>query len=222
MRWHLLAAAGFLLSASVVAAADKTAPLRGQWQCQGGEGGVLLEFQTANRLVFDGEALRYSVKGSVLLVEEEFGVVSYPYAIAGDRLTVQFPAGDVLRCTRAATRKTPATPAAGGGTAQLKGRLCNWGGSSGSTSGYYRLSAMVFDGSGGVVYSSEASFSSGAGGYYGQGGGTPGSYQVSGDTVQIRLQDGSQTTARINMRQNDGRITELMINGQLWAGALCE
>lgn len=159
------------------------------------------------------------------MVEEEFGPVPYPYTVQGDQLMVRFPDGDVLRCSRAAAAGKAAPPATGDGVnAQLKGRLCNWGGSSSSYSGsgYSRITSMVFDGAGGVVYSSEATFSSDAGGYYGKSGGTPGTYRVSGDTVQIRLQDGSTTTARVNMRQNDGRITELMINGKLWAGALCE
>lgn len=211
-----------------VQAADKPAPLLGHWQCQSDEGQLLLEFQSANRLIFDGEPNRYSLQPGIIVVEEEFGPVPYPYVLQGDKLTVQFPDGDALRCMRAAARRAaPAAPAkppaAGGGSnAQLKGRLCNWGGSSSSSSGYYRITSMVFDGAGGVVYSSEATFGSDAGGYYGKSGGTPGSYQVSGDTVQIRLQDGGTTTARVNMRQNDGRITELMINNQLWAGALCQ
>ncbi len=209
-----------------VQAAEKPAPLLGQWQCQGDDGPVLLEFQSASRLIFDGEPSRYSLQPGIIVVEEEFGPVPYPYLLQGDKLTVQFPDGEALRCTRAAARRAApaAPPAAAGSSAQIKGRMCNWGGSSSSYSGsgYYRITTMVFDGAGGVVYSNEATFGSDAGGYYGKSGGTPGTYQVSGDTVHIRLQDGSTTTARVNMRQKDGRITELMINGKLWAGALCE
>jgi len=226
MGMRLLVLALSLLAGVAAQAAEKTASLLGQWRCQGGEGHVLLEFQSAGRLVFDGEPSRYSLQPGLIVVEEEFGPVPYPYTVQGDKLTVQFPDGDVLRCSRAAAAGKAAPPASGGGgsNAQLKGRLCNWGGSSSSYSGsgYSRITSMVFDGAGGVVYSSEATFSSDAAGYYGKSGGTPGTYQVSGDTVQIHLQDGSTTTARVNMRQNDGRITELMINGKLWAGALCQ
>lgn len=207
-----------------VQAAEKPALLLGQWQCQNDEGQVLLEFQSANRLIFDGEPSRYSLQPGIIVVEEEFGPVPYPYTVQGNKLTVQFPDGDVLRCSRAAPAGKAAPPAAGGGNnAQLKGRMCNWGGSSSSysRSGYSRITTMVFDGAGGVVYSNEATFSGDAGGYYGKSGGVPGRYQVSGDSVQIQLENGSKMSGRVNMRHS-GRITELMINGQLWAGALCE
>jgi hypothetical protein len=230
MKLHpALCAAVMALGSATACAADDATSLLGAWQCQSADGPVSLEFQRGGRFVFDGEPGRYTLQQGTILVEEDFGPVPYGYALQGDRLTVQFPDGGSLRCTRAAAggqRPSPAAPpasaAAGGENALLRGRLCNWGGSSDSTSGYSRITSMVFDGAGNVVYSSEATFSSGAGGYYGQSGGTPGHYHVMGDTVQIRLEDGSSTTAHVHMRQNDGRITELMINGKLWAGALCE
>lgn len=227
-RRRLMAGLFLMLGGVSVPAAEKPVPLLGQWQCQSSEGQVLLEFQSTSRLIFDGEPSRYSLQPGIIVVEEEFGPVPYPYALQGDRLAVQFPDGDALRCTRATARRAapaaPATPpAAGGSHAQLKGRMCNWGGSSSSYSGsgYYRITTLVFDGAGGVVYSNEATFGSEAGGYYGKSGGIPGRYQISGDSVQIQLEDGSKMTGRVNMRHS-GRVTELMLNKQLWAGALCE
>lgn len=46
--------------------------------------------------------------------------------------------------------------------------------------------------------------------------------RVQGNAVNLRLEDGSELRAQVNMRQDDGRITELMINGKLWATSLCE
>jgi len=201
--------------------------LLGKWQCQSDEGAVSLEFQSRDRLLYDGEPSRYTLQPGVILVDEEFGPVAYRYRLQNNQLAVVFPEGASLQCQRVASKgskRAAAATGAGGGMAAnlLQGRLCNWGGASNSASGYYRLSSMVFDGNGGVVYSNEASFGSEAGGYYGSGGGVPGRYRIEGNVVHIRLDDGSSTAAQVNMRQNDGRITELMSKGQLWADALCQ
>ncbi len=154
-----------------------------------------------------------------------FGEEAYRFKLQGQKLAVTFPEGETIRCQRAggATQK-PGKPQAGGNVAALRGRLCQWSGSSSSYSGTSssRTQSAQFDGQGNLVYSSESSFSSNQGLAYGSSGGTRGVYRVQGEQVLIRLEDGSEVTATVNMRQNDGRITELMINGQLWASVLCE
>ena len=57
---------------------------------------------------------------------------------------------------------------------------------------------------------------------YGSGPGAGGTYRVTGDVIHFTFRDGSTGTAKVNMRQNDGRITELMFNGQLYATGLCQ
>lgn len=126
--------------------------------------------------------------------------------------------------TRSATFPTPER----GAVSSLRGLLCAWsGGSVMSTT--RRLS---FDGAGSVGQGSEmvagGQFRDGGGNQTGswqagsQGGGAGGSYALAGDTVTIRWADGGELRCAVNMRQNDGRITELMCGQTLYGAALCE
>ena len=111
----------------------------------------------------------------------------------------------------------------GGLTWQLKGALCSWSGSSNSSSSYSRTQKIVFDGHGNFQFGSESSFSSNAGIAYG---GNPniktGKYNVGESTVTLYYQDGDIYEFKINMRQDNGMITELMYSGTLYATGLCE
>lgn len=205
-------------------AAGQSSGLLGRWDCQGEEGATVLDFQSANRLRYDGEENAYRIQGNAIMIPGLFGEERYPFKLQGNKLAVTFPEGETIRCRRAGgTKQTPGQQAGSNNTA-LRGRLCQWTGSSSSYSGTSssRTQSAQFDGQGNLIYSSESSFSSNEGLAYGGSGGTRGVYQVQGNTVNIRLEDGSEFRAQVNMRQNDGRITELMIDGKLWAGALCE
>ncbi len=226
MGKYLLLAVGCMLSAWAWAAPGKN--LIGRWDCQGNEGATLLEFRNAGSLIYDGEENSYRIQGNAILIPGLSGEDAYRFKLQGQKLTVTFPEGEIIRCQRA-VRRAPSgdnQTAAGGGNAHLRGRFCQWSGSSSSYSGtsYSRTAAILFDGQGNAMYGgSESSFSSNEGLTYGSGGGgARGVYQVRGKEVRIRMEDGSQVVATINMRQNDGRITELMVNGKLWATGLCE
>lgn len=209
-----------------VAAADKTAALLGHWNCQGEDGETVLEFRSRDTLVYDGEVNRYRLQGDAIMLQGMWGEEAYRYRRKDKRLEVAFPDGDRIQCTRGgkSTAGGGMGSVAGGNNAQLRGRLCRWSGSSSSYSGtsYSSSATISFDGQGNAMYNSEASFTGDVGMAYGSSGGTPGTYRVDGDNVMIRLADGTQVTARVKMRQNDGRITELMANGTLWAAGLCE
>jgi hypothetical protein len=108
----------------------------------------------------------------------------------------------------------------------LQGTLCSWSGSSSGygNSSYSSSTRVYFDGQGNFSYSSESSFSGDAGIAYGgnQGAGNGGTYRVVGNQVQLQFNDGTTGVAQINMQQDDGRITELMYEGTLYATGLCE
>lgn len=212
------------LFSSSVWAADKSPGLLGQWECQGEEGRMALEFGP-HELVYGGEPGRYILRPGVIVVQGEYGPEEYRYTLKGDRLDVVFPLGERIRCQRAAAsgKGSPARSAAGN-PAQLRGRLCKYSGSSSSYSGssYSSLAAAVFDGRGNMSYGSESSFSNQAGMGYGSSGGTRGTYRIVGEQVLIRLEDGSEVVAKINFRQRDGSISELMVDGKLWGAGLCE
>ena len=227
MKTHILfGLACWLGLVTSAAAADKTAALLGHWNCQGEDGATVLEFQSRDTLVYDGEVNRYRLQGDAIMLQGMWGEEAYRFRLKNKRLEVAFPDGGRIQCTRAgkSTAGGGMGSVAGGSNAQLRGRLCRWSGSSSSYSGtsYSSTAAIEFDGRGQVMYSSESSFSGNSGIAYGGSGGTPGTYQVNGNDVIVRLEDGSQISAHVNMRQNDGRITELMVKGKLWATGLCE
>jgi hypothetical protein len=116
------------------------------------------------------------------------------------------------------------------GAQLLRGSLCSYSG--GSTASWTKR--VNFDGRGHCSAGSEMAFGGqftdqggnntgsyvgGAGNQYAANAG--GTYTVSGNTVTVRL-EGSVYTCTVNMRQNDGRITELMCDGKLFGAGLCE
>jgi hypothetical protein len=217
----------FLLCVGLISTGVWAAPaeLAGRWDCQGEEGATVLDFRSSDRLLYDGEENRYRIQGNAIMIPGLFGEEAYRFKLQGGKLAVTFPEGETISCQRAGgAKQKPGKQSAGGNNAALRGRLCQWSGSSSSYSGASssRTQSVQFDGQGNLVYSSESSFSSREGLAYGGSGGMRGMYQVRGEQVSIRLEDGSEFRAKVNMRQNDGRITELMIDGKLWATGLCE
>jgi hypothetical protein len=118
----------------------------------------------------------------------------------------------------------PGGMASGGQEHFLQGRLCSHSGSSSSSSSYSRTGWAHFDGRGNFTYGSEASFSSGAGLYHSGGGNADGggTYRVMGNQIQLMFSDGTTGLAKVVMQQNNGRITEVMYEGTLYAVGLCQ
>lgn len=121
----------------------------------------------------------------------------------------------------------PTIPA---GAQFLRGSLCNYSG--GSTASWTKR--VNFDGRGHCSAGSEMAFGgqftdqggNNTGAYAGMAGNqyansNVGTYTVSGNSVTVRL-GGDVYNCTVNMRQNDGRITELMCGGKLYGAGLCE
>ncbi|MEW6433023.1 MAG: hypothetical protein AB1730_16085 [Myxococcota bacterium] len=121
----------------------------------------------------------------------------------------------------------PTTPA---GVQFLRGSLCSYSG--GAAASWTRR--VNFDGRGHCSSGSEMAFGgqftdqggNNTGFYVGAAGNqyaanAGGTYTVSGNTVTVNL-DGNVYQCTVNMRQGDGRITELMCDGKLFAAGLCE
>ena len=214
--------------------------LLGRWKCSNSYGAASLEFLTGNRLVYEGEAMSYERGPGVLRVQEEDGPAEYRYALKGDVLQIVFPEGDRMECRRVLagggapkggtdSRLGTSSPGAGqpsgaGSANLLQGRFCSYSGSSGSSSSYSRSTRVFFDGQGGFSYGQESSFSSGAGLAYGSrgGGASRGRYRVENNRVMLTFSDGSSGVANVHNRAGNGRITELMYEGQLFAPQLCD
>lgn len=212
---------------------QEASTLSGRWLFQNQQGQIVLEFLSANQLTFNGETTQYQLKEGIIQAMGDYGWIDYPYILSQGMLTVTFPDGTRLPFSRASTAATnqqgmnqqgigPRT-AGGGSTWQLKGALCSWSGSSNTSSSYSRTQKIVFDGQGNFQFGSESSFSSGAGIAYG---GNPnvksGKYSVGERTVTLYYQNGDTYELKINIRQDNGMITELMYSGTLYATGLCE
>lgn len=204
--------------------------LIGSWQCKSAISSDSLVFKSENNLIFNDEAFNYTLAPGVIRVQEEYGLVDYPYTLDKGILNVIMPDGTMLRCTKAgdagqkaAERGMAGEKKAGGQEYQLRGTLCQWaGGSPYASSSYSRTTRITFDGNGRFSYGSETSFGSKEGMAYGGSPVNGGTYRIEGDKVYLTFSDGSTGAATVHMRQNDGRITELMYNGELYATGLCE
>jgi len=207
--------------------------LSGKWLFQSQQGQLVLEFLSANQLSFNGEKTQYQLKDGIIQAMGDYGWIDYPYTLSQGTLTLTFPDGTRIPFTRTSSAATNQQDmnnqginqqkGGGGLTWQLKGALCSWSGSSNSSSSYSRTQKIVFDGQGNFQFGNESSFSSDAGIAYG---GNPnikrGTYSVGERTVTLYYQDGDTYEFKINMRQDNGMITELMYSGTLYAKGLCE
>ncbi len=74
--------------------------LMGSWQYNGPESSIELLFQSGNILVFDGEAIAYSLVKGAIRIEEEGEIVDYPYHLKDQMLVITFPDGCQLPFVR--------------------------------------------------------------------------------------------------------------------------
>ena len=207
---------------------QQASTLSGRWLFQNQQGQLVLEFLSANQLSFNGETTQYQLKEGVIQAMGDYGWIDYPYTLNQGTLTITFPDGTRLPFTRTSSGSTNQQgmnrqTAGAGSTWQLNGVLCSWSGSSNSASGYSSTRKLVFDGQGNYQFGTESSFSSDAGIAYG---GNPnverGTYSVGETFVTLFSQSGESYQFKVNMRQNNGMITELMYGETLYATGLCD
>lgn len=204
--------------------------LSGKWSFQSQQGLLVLDFISANELSLNGVKTQYQTKEGIIMAMGDYGWTDYPYTLSQGTLTITFPDGTRIPFIRPSSvavnqqgenlnQQTP-----GGGPAwQLKGALCSWSGSSNNSSSYSRTQKIVFDGQGNFQYGSESSFSSNAGiAYAGNPNIKTGTYRVNEKTVTLYFQGGDTYEVKINMRQDNGMITELIYSGTLYAKGLCD
>jgi hypothetical protein len=211
--------------------------LIGTWIFQNQQGQLVLEFKSASQLTFNGESTQYQLKQGVIQAMGDYGWIDYPYTMNQGVLTITFPDGTQIPFTKSSTssmnqqgmnqqgmnQQGSNQQGGGGSTWQLRGALCSWSGSSNDYSSYSRTQKIVFDGQGNFQFGSEAGFTSDAGiAYSGNPNVSTGTYSVGQNTVTLYFQSGEVYEAKINMRQNNGMITELMYGSTLYATGLCE
>ena len=104
---------------------------------------------------------------------------------------------------------------------QLQGSYCTWSGSSYGSSSYSHTKYINFDGNGRWTFGETSSYSGSNGMYAGQGGDNSGTYQVKGNIIYYMTDSGERGNAQVYVRQNSGMITEIKVNGQVYAKSLC-
>ena len=222
--------------------------MKGKWIWS--EGGLDLVFQSENLLYLGGEPANYSLGNGVIRIQDdEYYPMDYPFTLQGNVLNITFPEGYELPFTRVGDSTQLDSQQQGqrynnqyaqqqkqqvydmnnqqqssGQEHLLQGKLCSYSGSSSYSSSYSSTKWAYFDGQGNFQYGSESSFSSDAGmAYSGDNNqGNRGTYRVSDDNVTLTYSDGSSDTATVQMRQNDGRITELKYGDDHYGAALCD
>ena len=215
-------------------------------------GGGPVSFGADGRATVGGNPFAYQLlPGNLLRLQDATGANDYNYQLVDPQLTMTYGDGSAFTCTRGVAAATPPAyggrqpaydqgaerggqPAygqqgSGGNTWQLQGTFCHWGGSSNyySSSDYSSYSStqrISFDGRGRWAFGSETSFTSDVGNYASGGGGADnsGTYRVAGNQIQYQTAAGEQGVAQVKIRQNDGRITEILVDGDLYAPAVCE
>lgn len=222
-----------VLLVSAPAFAKGKAELLGTWY--NNEQGFKAELKADGSALVNGEVGAWSVEGGNLVYVGNSGAMVYSYTLKGKTLTLHSSDGATLVYTRspkavakAKTAKGSAKSSAGDNNAFLRGMLCSYSG--GSTMSH--SDRVSFDGRGHFSTGSESVYSASGTDQYGNeswrgGGGSNsagdgGTYQVRGEVVILTAADGSSAEAKINMRQSDGRITELMVGKKLFAAGLCE
>ena len=216
----------------------------GSWQCQMSMSGLplgagLLSFNHNGKATMGDTPFDYQVlQGGLIRLQDQSGYNDYAYKLSGDNLEMSYSDGAKFVCRRTSQAEGTMTRnnmpggnnnQAGGQSAwQLQGTFCSWSVSSSyySSSDYSSYSStqrITFDGRGRWSFGSESSFSSNAGlAYSGGDGGESGLYQVNGNQILYRTNSGEQGIAQVKMQQNNGQITEIMVDGTLYSPALCE
>lgn len=206
---------------------DPAQDLLGSWQCMTANGIIPIIFRSQNQLLFNGESASYMLVPGAIRIQENNGLVDYPYKLEDARLSIGLSDGRVIRCARGEAAQQglggTSSPPSGGQEYLLSGRLCNYTSSgSGYGSGSSSTSRWAyFDGRGNFSYGSESSFSSRDGLAYGNNPANSGRYRVSGNVVYLQFSDGSTETAQVYNRNRDGSIAELTYGGKLYAKAMC-
>ena len=223
-----------VLFVSASLSAKGKADLLGTWY--NNEQGFKAELKADGSALVNGDAGAWSVEGSNLVYVGNSGAMVYSYALKGKTLTLHSSDGATLVYTRSPKTTAKGKAAKGGAKGAtgsndnrlLRGMLCSYAG--GSTMSH--SDRISFDGRGHFGTGSESVYSASSNDQYGneswRGGGANnssgngGTYQVRGDVVVLTAADGSSAEVKINMRQSDGRITELMYGKKLFAAGLCE
>ena len=202
---------------------QENSTLSGKWLFQNQQVQLILEFLSASQLTFNGESTQYQLKQGVIQAMGDNGWIDYPYTLNQGTLTITFPDGTQIPFTMASTTATNQQSGGGGSTGQLSGTLCNWSGSSVSSSSYSSTRKLVFDGQGNYQFGREGSFSGDDGlAYSGDPNAETGTYSVGANTVTLTSQSGQTYQFQIKIRENNGAITCIEYKGALYSTSLCE
>jgi hypothetical protein len=234
---NLLGSAMLLATMSYSFGVAAGTDIEGQWQClmgfQGNSAGSgIISFNNNGQCVIGGQAFTCKLLDSnTLQISDGNATDSYTYKLGKNTLELRYRDGSTFDCTRRMSSAAPGglmgksgtTQAhAGGNEWQLRGTFCHYSGSSSYGSSYSSTSRITFDGQGRWSMGSESSFSGDAGSAYSGGGvDNSGSYTITGKQVLYTTSTGEQGIARINMQQNDGHITEIYVDNDLYSPSLC-
>ena len=156
-------------------------------------------------------------------VNTSYEWVDYPFELDGNQLIVVFPEGYKLLFNRISVNQNKGFVSKDN-DAYLLGTLCEYGSSSSysTNSSYSHTNWVYFDGNGNFKYGSQYYYSGDDALASGDNATETGTYQISSNQVILNFNDGTVVKLQINIKQDDGKITELMYGNKLYASGLCE
>ena len=194
MRYRWFFVLSLLVARSALAAGVDD--LLGSWKCQSEAGVTALEFESADRMRFEGDASSYTLSDKTLQIHAQDGDTDYPYRLVKGVLSIDFPDGSQLVCRR--------SESGGQNLWSLQGRFCSAAAGNGP-------SWLVFNGRGGVHSSLD------------KGGPTakPGRYAIRGNALSLTYAGGGTVDGTVKARSDDGHVSALELQGRLYAIDLC-
>jgi hypothetical protein len=163
--------------------------LRGSWEYHTFDDKWTLDFQSDHNLVFDRNDAGYSLLPGSLRIMNESDTTDYPYALNGNKLTLQLPGG---------SERTYNKKSNGAVEQMVSGNLYATIDSTG------RKAHLFFDGSRAFSLADEI------------GEGT-GLYRVEGSTIFLALNDTTTYSTQIRSWNSDGSLGELVFEDRLYA-----
>ena len=103
----------------------------------------------------------------------------------------------------------------------LQGSFCHWSGSSSSFGSSSTVKWARFDGGGRFVYGRIFTYSGSSGSYENRDPEKGGTYEVKGEMVLLRYDEGGCDVAQVKSRLSEGVITEMLFEGELYSPSLC-
>lgn len=198
-------------SASGEASTGSSGSIVGRWENQG----QVLDFQSSNKVLIDGNSFDYQTQGSTVILSTPQGAVQFQYQLGEGHLTLTGPGGSLvyreLKEGEPVVKIQNVSAAGGGSAAELAGKWCYVNVVSTGSGGWMTDECITLNENGTYEFYSENSGSASVTNQYGGQvafGGTSsqnqdaGTWQVQGYSLVAQSQSGARQTFTLEKRNH--------------------